>query len=821
MKEICFDEGWEFRRGFVDSAVMINDEDRVVVNLPHDGMISLETSPEAPAKHDSGYYFGDTCNYTKYFFFPKEWEGEKIGLKFDGVMMHAMIDVNGSKVAAHHYGYSPFYVDLTDYVVCGAKNRITLNINTGVQPSSRWYSGSGLFRSVTLCCSPKVHVKQDGVYIFTKEVTDNEAFLEAEIDVCNESLENRLAEVHISLIEEKSGEEKASSTRIIQVNKCKEETARMAFTLSNPVLWDVDSPNLYVAKVSVKDVGVFKTHLERNEVVSVDETETLFGVRTVTADAVRGLRINGKTVKLKGGCVHHDNGLLGAVSLYESEVRKVLKLKEVGFNAIRTAHNPPSKALVEACDRVGMYIFDEAFDAWGMSKRAGDFATYFEYIGEEELKAFVKRDRVHPSVIMWSTGNEIPERGGLGNGYTIAAKLAETMRKLDKSRPISNGICSFWSGLDDTLSQGQNSGQNAKNNEEFISWDRITEPFTNGLDIVGYNYMEEGYEKSHSLFPDRVILGSENFPKEIGFRWPLVEKLPYVIGDFTWTAWDYIGEAGLGKSAFVDPDDRLVKEGPGALMPFSTSPYPWRLANDADFDITGNMRPQGAYRSVVWGSEKTFLFAQKPENYGKTEVISLWGFTDVEKNWNFKNSVDKPIEVVAFSKADEVALILNGKEIDRKPVSQERPLPNSVRFQLTYVPGKLEAVSFKDGKEVSRDFLETTGTAEKLLLQPEKETLKADGHDVVYVKITVADKAGNTVTDASVDLTASVEGAGMLAGFGTANPITKDVYSDNKTVSFYGEATAVIRSGYEGGKTVLKVSSDALGISEECELVIE
>ena len=543
----------------------------------------------------------------------------------------------------------------------------------------------------------------------------------------------------------------------------------------------------------------------------MDEAETLFGVRTITVDSIRGLQINGKTIKLRGGCVHHDNGLLGAVSLYECEERKIRKLKETGFNAIRTAHNPPSRVLVEACDRLGMYIFDEAFDAWGMAKRTGDYSQYFETLWEKDLTAFVKRDRVHPSVIMWSTGNEIPERGGLNQGYSIATKLAECIRALDPTRPVSNGICSFWSGLDDAMAKGQNQTQNAATEKEEDFWEKQTEAFTNGLDVVGYNYMEDLYERDHELYPERVILGSENFPREIGFRWPVVEKLPYVIGDFTWTAWDYIGEAGIGKSLFVDETDPLVKKGPWAVMPPSTTCYPWRLANDADFDITGIRKPQGDYRSVVWGSEKTYLYSMQPQNYGKAEVISMWGFTDVRKCWNYAGFEGKPVEVIAFSGAEEVELLLNGVPVGKKAVQKDGTLPNSVRFVLPYEKGVLEAVSYTDGKEVSRDRLATTGEPAEIRLIPEKKELRADGHDVAFVQIEILDQNGLLVTDAQIPLKAVFSGVGELSGFGSANPVTEDNYTFPETHSFRGRATAVIRSGYEQGNAELVIENVQLG----------
>lgn len=820
MEYITFDKGWVFRRAFTDSLGMLDMVQGHEVNLPHDGMIGTEVSADAPAQVDSGYYNGDICSYTKYVEIPAEWENDHVGLKFDGAMIHAVIDINGCKTGEHHYGYSPFYIDISRYISFGKENRITININTGVQPSSRWYTGSGLFRGVMLCHSPKVHIQDDGIFVYTKEVSDDMAFLGAKVDICNDTSENRLVEVVASIFEDGSEKTSAESRRVIQVNPNSIETAEMQLNLKNPKLWDIDHPELYIVKVKASDIGTFRTHLEKNGTVLTDEAGVLFGVRTITADAVRGLQINKKTVKLKGGCIHHDNGLLGAVSLYEIEARKILKLKELGFNAIRTAHNPPSAALVEACDRLGMYIFDEAFDAWGMGKRPGDYSMYFESAWKQDMTAFVRRDRVHPSVIMWSTGNEIPERGGLDNGYTVASRLAQTIKQLDTTRPVSNGICSLWSGLDDYLAKGQNQNQNAKGDEINISWEKATEPFTNGLDVVGYNYMEDLYEKDHEMFPERVILGSENFPKEIGFRWPMVEALPYVIGEFTWTAWDYIGEAGIGKSAYVAPDDPLVEKGPWALMPQYCSPFPWRTANDADIDITGGMRPQGAYRSVIWGSEKTHLYVQHPKNFGKTEVIGMWGFTDVIKCWNFDDYTGKPVELVVFSNGDEVELLLNGRPVERKKVGNERPLPKSVRFQTLFEAGRVEAVSYRNGVEISRDAIETTGKPVGIRLVPERAGVRADGHDAVYVRIEVTDTNGAVVPDASVKLEASYTGPGTLAGFGTANPVTSENYTMPETVSFHGLAAAVIRSGYEAGTGKLTVRADLSGVEENCEIQI-
>lgn len=808
MRSISLDGKWTFRRGYLDSITMMEQDPGVLVDLPHDGMIGTPVSPDAPAKADSGYYTGGLTNYTRYVFVPEEWQGSCVGLKLDGVMMNASVDVNGSRVGMCHNGYVPFYVDLTDYVTFGENNRVSINVNTSMQPNSRWYSGSGLYRGVCLMNGPRVHIVPDGLYVFTKEINDGYAFLEALVEVVNTELQNCMAEVELTLYYDGREEVAAQTKRVIEIGHGKTENARLTLTVKDPLLWDADSPNLYRVKAKIRKLGIYTTHFVPGEDVTVDEAEAVFGIRTVTADPVHGLRINGKTVKLKGGCLHHDNGLLGSVSLPGSEERKVRKLKSIGFNAIRTAHNPPSAALIECCDRLGMYVFDEAFDAWGIGKRGGDYHQFFETDWEKDLTAFVKRDRIHPSVILWSTGNEIPERAGLGDGYGKATKIAERIRSLDGTRPVSNGICSLWSGLDDKLAIGQNQAQNAGDGMKATLWETVTEPFTNGLDVVGYNYMEDIYERDHEMFPERVILGSENFPNQIGFRWPMVEKLPYVIGDFTWTAWDYLGEAGLGKAAYVEPDDPKAPRFPWDLMPDRTSPYPWRLANDADFDITGFRCPQGDYRSVVWGNEETFLYSMHPDTFGKKEVVSMWGFPYVLRNWNYEGLEGHPMELVVFSKADEAEVFVNGKSIGRKPVSKERPFPYSVRFETTFQPGEVIAVSYQNGKEVSRATLVTTGSAQRIRLVPEKSVMAADGHDLIYVNIEITDRDGRVVPDAAVALRANVSGAGRLAGFGSANPITEEDYTDSETVSYRGRALLIMRAGYESGTCSVEICAN-------------
>ena len=827
-RNINLDEGWEFRLGNALGAMELAGAEKAkIVNLPHDYMIASDVSADAPAKAAMGYYTGEVANYVKRIFIPEEWKDDQITLKFDGVMMNATVDVNGGKAHLHHYGYTPFEVDITQMVYCGMENRICITVNPSMQPNSRWYTGAGIFRSVELVHKPKVHIANDGIYAYTEEIeydgtTPKRAYLKGQVDVVNQTGDNYIVELKLGLLTEQTRDEKVTRTTRIQVNPNSSATAYFKMTVEDPLLWDCDTPNLYVLNVQLTPAAIYKTHMIPVEDGRGDEESTLFGIRTIRADSTRGLLINGRATKLKGGCLHHDNGVLGAVSLYDSEARKIRLLKKIGFNAIRTAHNPPSKALLEACDRVGMYVFDEAFDAWGTGKQPGDYNQFFESDWKCDLSAFMRRDRVHPAVILWSTGNEIPERGGLNNGYTMATRIIEFARKLDASRPISNGICSFWSGLDDFDNEAyiqklfgnaaENvSVQNADIQGEDYSWEEGTECFTNGLDIVGYNYMESRYERDHKLYPDRVILGSENYPKEIGIMWPMVERTPYVIGDFTWTAFDYIGEAGIGKSVFLEQDDPMLKQGPFALMSHG-SLFPWRLANDADYDINGNMLPQGAYRSVVWGSGNTYLYVSDPKHNGKQELISMWGFTDIAASWNWEGHEGEPVRAIVFGNADEVELKLNGQTVGTLASGEREAenLPKSFVFEVPYEKGILEAVSYVGGSEASSACLRTTGIPAAIIVEPEKDEMAADGHSLVYVAVTVVDAEGHPVPDAEIALCASVKGAGVLAGFGSANPITDENYTSGSFKTYRGKAMAVVRSGYQSGEAVLTVEAGAL-----------
>lgn len=833
MRSVNINRDWYFGLGQIDPAMRAKGQfGEKRVNLPHDYMIEGDVYPEAPSRNASGYYNAGVAHYVKELLIPAEWAGERIVLRLDGAMMNATIEVNGDLACLQHYGYAPFEADITRLVYPGEKNRVTITVNPSMQPNSRWYSGAGLFRGVELAHMPKLHVAFGGLAGSTRKIeyaadgTPGTAFLSVSAEIRNDLAENRVAEVWFDLVREDNGETVLSRKTVTQIQPLSAGTAYMTLTVDKPLLWSAEEPNLYRLRARVKETGTYKTHIIPAEHPAEDSESVLFGIRTVEADVRHGLRVNGKEVKLRGGCLHHDNGPIGTVTVYDAEARKIRKMKEVGYNAIRTTHNPPSSALIEACDRLGMYVFDEAFDAWGMGKQPGDYSQFFDTDWEKDLAAFIRRDRCHPSVILWSTGNEITERAGLNNGYVLARKLAEAIRRIDPSRPVSNAICSFWNGLDDRLQEIQlrkwaeqdKAGglQNADiGGEKDLLWEEYTEAYANGLDIVGYNYMEAKYEQDHELFPERVILGSENFPKEIGVHWPMIEKTPWIIGDFTWTAWDYLGEAGIGKASFYEPGDPRIGDPWG-----EPSPYPWRTANDADFDVTGRIRPQGVYRRIVWGSCETAVFSYDPANFNKVETLSSWGFPGVWKRWNWQGQEGKPIRLVVFSAAEEAEILVNGVSLGRKKAGEAlcHNMPLSFVFETVYQPGTVEAVSYAGGKEVSRTALQTAGRPAAIRLTAEAGGLKPDGASLCYVNAELIDENGNVVPDADTLLKAEATGAAELLGFGSGNPVTDENYSKGRFTSYLGHALAVLRAGCEAGETKLTVSAEGL---DKAEIVLK
>lgn len=777
---------WTFYRGLPDR---FKSPEKTALDLPHDMQVGLPQSKDAtPA---SGFYPGCAGVYEKYLDIPKEWEGQRVFVEFDGVYMHATVSLNGSRLAFHPYGYSPFLVDLTPRVRFGEKNRLEVVADNSEAPNCRWYSGAGIYRDVKLLHGGPARIQHRGVYLRTESIDGGTATLAAEVRVVNDG--HLPFHGHVELVLTAPGGRETRSRASVWVEPREEAAARLRFVVEDAQLWDVDSPSLYTVRATL---------MEKGAQAPADVEETRFGIRTVAVDAVHGLRLNGRTVKLKGGCVHHTTSPLGAAD-FDSQTLRVLKAhKEAGYNALRMAHNPPSQRFLDLCDACGMLVVDEAFDGWHVEKTPHGYHKSFDDWWERDLEAFLLRDRNHPCVIAWSIGNEVYERAGTGDGYLLSRRLAEKVRSLDASRPVMMALCSLWNGLDDQDEAEFRRrvsgavGQNAMFAYTDEIWADRTESMASPLDIVGYNYMEHRYVSDHALFPDRVICGTESFPMAIDRIWALVEGNSHVIGDFTWTSADYIGEAGIGAAEYVDP--ALPEE---RLADHNSRAYPWKLAYDADWDILNQPRPQLAYRRIVWGSQETYIAARPPKNYGRKELLSPWAWPEVWNSWTFPGFEGKPVQIDVYSPGDRVELFVNGASI-----GSVKPERFTAKFETTYQPGTLEAVSYRNGVELSRDRLETAGAPAALVIRPESAQAPGDGQSLLFALVEFVDGQGRRVPGVELPLSASVEGGAGLLSFASANPLTDDNYESGQATSFDGRAMAILRAGSQPGQAVLTVS---------------
>ncbi len=782
MNRISIDRNWKFRTE--------KKGDASTVNLPHDFTIGTDVSADAASAAASGYYTGGTGYYEKTLSVPQEWKNKKVIVEFDGSYGLTDVSFNGRAIVSHPYGYTPFHADITEFVTPGEDGILTVTVDNSSQLNSRWYSGSGLYRHVDLLVGDLIHIAPWGIYAHTERISDGTAYVIVEITVQNETDESGEYRVCASIGE-------AAESRVVHIEAGGKTVCRLRFVIPDADLWDTDNPALYTVSARVKN----------RDGCCLDSDFVSFGIRTVSAEVKNGFMLNGRTVKLKGACVHHDNGLLGAASFYDSEYRKLSLLKNNGFNAVRSAHNPPSRDMLAICDKLGIIVMDEAFDMWNLEKNTNDYHLYFGNNWESDMESFILRDRNHPSVAIWSIGNEVGERGGGGNGYEVARALAEKVRSLDSTRPVTSAVCILWNGTVPKEAEGifeeekrisETEGAEAAASFREANWGKYTEPYGAVLDIMGYNYLPERYEKDGVRFPDRIICGTESFPKEIDRVWDITEKLPYVIGDFTWTGFDYIGEAGIGKAVYYDKAEKDSAD--------MVSGFPWRLANCSDFDICGFERPQLHYRKIVWGSNETYIASGYPANYGKAEELSAWSWPERENSWTWRGYEGKPVQVDVYSAAQEVELILNGVSLGRKPAGKSNRY--TAEFNVIYAPGTLTAISYNGNEEISRDVVFTAGRPETIRLTSNVASLLANGCSLAYITAEITDASGTRVPDAEILCKADVSGAGELAAFGVARPITAENYCSGAFTSYRGRLLAIVRSKTESGSVTLTVSAE-------------
>ena len=740
------------------------------VTLPHDAQILEKRSAEA-SDGGHGYFPGGVYTYEKTFTAPAEWEGKKVLVEFEGVYKNSTVSLNGNVIGGHKYGYTTFTVELTG-LNYGAENTLTVVADNSKLPNSRWYTGSGIYRPVWLHIGGKEHIEYQGVKITTLSI--DPAVIKVETKATSD--------VTVEILDD---------DKVVAFGS----GSVCEITVPNAKLWCDETPNLYTAKVTCGE----------------DVVEEKFGIRTIRWSN-KGLFINGKETLLRGGCVHHDNGILGAATYDESEWRRVRIMKEAGFNSLRAAHNPTSRAMLEACDYYGMYMMDESFDMWYNRKTKNDYGLDFEEFWAIDTAAMVNRDYNHPSVIMYSIGNEVAEPAE-AKGVEAGKKQIDLIHSLDATRPVTCGLNLmvmsraakgqgiYQDGEQKTGSVNQpkeekvtngslafnimasfiGTGMNKGGNSPKV--DALATPIINALDIAGYNYGSGRYPLEEKQHPERIIFGSETFPQDIYKNWEMVKKYPYLLGDFMWTAWDYLGEAGIGCWSYTGG------------MPFNR-PYPWVLAGPGVIDICGT--PDGAcrYASTVWGLEKAPRIAVKPVNHpGIRPSKSVWRGTNAIESWAWANCEGNKAEVEVYAQAAAVELLLNGKTLGKKKIKECKAI-----FKTKYASGTLTAVAYDaSGKEISRSELVSASGKAAISVKPEVTAAKAG--QIVYVPVQIVGENGVVESNADRKLTVTVEGGELLA-FGSANPCTEEQYHVGRFTTYYGRALAVVRVNGETTVTV-------------------
>lgn len=794
MKKRVFNRNWMVRPGVQGPFEILfgGAAEGKRVTLPHDAMIEEERDPNCPSSGQSAFYPAKSYTYTKTFTAPEDWRGQRTMVRFEGVMQKAMVYLNGQFLGGHSYGYTGFTVDLTPALRCGQENELKV-FAVGQERWSRWYSGMGIYRDVYLLQGGLVCFTSEGLKITTESVEDGYAVLRVEGAVEDRSGSAGMPELRLTV---SAGGTAAELSAVLPLEAGGTLSFSQRITVDGPALWSPDSPNMYICTAELYDGDTI-----------LDSTEERFGIRTLRLDARQGLRINGESVKLRGACIHHDNGIIGCTNLYKAELFRMQQLKAAGFNAIRSAHHPAGDSLLRACDEIGILVMDELADMWNEPKNANDYSLDFDRDWKDAAAAMVEKDYNHPSVVLYSTGNEIPEIGK-AQGAAQHRRITELLKSLDPTRYTTCGINGFLAvsdclgGMMEEQKQETINASNAGAGSEGLNslmgasqWDQTDkfsvsplltqrlEPAVSSVDVAGYNYLTARHVLEHENHPDRVVVGSETFPPEIGRLWKIVEENPHVIGDFTWTGYDYLGEAGIGIPHYTE-----IK---------AQGSYPDRLAYCGDVNLNADRRPVSYLREIAFGLRKEpFIAVHRPEVFGKAYDHNNWKYFDAIDSWTFPGYEEKPTRVYVLADCDEVELFLNGESLGRRKVGEILPL--TAAYDLAYRPGELKAVGYMDGAPCGENILVTAGEPAAMRVTASDTEIEAGGQGVAFLTVDLVDTQGRRSRWEKKTISVKVEGAGTLLGFGSANPSCGGSYQDNAWDAFDGRVMAAVRGGEPG-----------------------
>jgi beta-galactosidase len=787
MKKIDFNDNWKYK-------ILDSDNEYISISVPHDAMCYEKRDLSSKGRHNIGWFVCKDYEYVKEFEVPSEYEGNKIVFEFEGVYHEAEVYVNGVKLAYRPYGYTNFYVDATDEVKVGEKNIIKVIARNSDQPNSRWYSGTGIYRPVWMYVGGEQYININGIKVSTLKCSGKAktATLDISLDTVGDD------KVYLTL-----------STLNGEVVATKETYERkLTWDLEGIRLWSKKNPYLYNLTAQIGD----------------DEVTETIGIRILKWGPKNGVEINGRRVILRGACIHHDNGLLGACSFYEAEERKVRLLMENGYNAIRCAHNPCSKEFLKACDRLGMLVMDEYVDMWYIHKNKYDYATYMQKWWKQDLYDMVEKDYNHPCVIMYSTGNEVAETGEK-KGIELTKNMTEYLHSLDATRPVSCGVNIFFNFLysmgfgvysdDKAESLASENKKNKPVGSEFYNTlagmfgdytmkigatlhmcDVKTRDAYANMDIAGYNYGIFRYKHDLKKYPNRLILGSETFCKDAYDFYELAKKEPRIVGDFVWSGMDYIGEAGVGSWEYSD------------YAPMETQDPGWLTAGSGRLDILGFADGEALYTRVALARERGPYIAVKPVYQTGRHTPSAWKMTDAKESWSWDDCTGKTAEVEVYARAYSVELFVNGKSAGKHILRNKC----NTTYKVAYDPGMVVAVAYDiDGNELGRKELLTASGTTVLKLTPEKDSVS--NGELVYIRMEYTDKMGIWKPMEKHRVLVEVEN-GELKGLGNACPYNKDGYWQNHTSTYYGRALAVVKAKGSGEVTVtVKDESDTYTVT--------
>lgn len=807
-------EGWKVKKGSVNMLDSFSEQAGGFreVRLPHDAMIHEERTPDTANGHQTGFYPGGMYTYILELEVPEEWEKKKLLLEFEGVSNYPRVYVNGDYCGGCYNAYSGFYVALEQYLKYGEKNEIRVEAHNE-EETSRWYCGGGIYRDVNLLIGEEIYFEPDRLRVTAENPDQKSATIVVETVLKNRGLKNQKVWIETEILDGQ-GETVASDRVPVTMFAEGTEQLKQRILLQSPKLWDAEHPALYQCRVQAVCEGKI-----------YDTENTTFGIRKLELSAASGFKVNGKEVKLRGACIHLDNGLLGAAAEKDADERKIRLLKEAGFNCVRSSHQPMGKHMLDACDRLGMYVMDELSDMWTRSKNARDYASVFPISWEKDVEGMIRKDYNHPCVILYSTGNEIQE-AGTAKGAQINRMIERKIKELDATRYTVSAINGMLAGqsrmgeimaqamgmtpekMAEMMEQALQSGDAAEGTgsseggadalngmmavlqgplADGIATSQVLaemiEEFVSVTDIAGYNYLTALHETEKERHPNRVVLGTETFPADIVRLWSIVKKNPHVIGDMTWAGYDYLGEAGCGIFHYDGAEN------------FSAH-WPDRTAYIGDLDLIGCRRPISYLREIVYGLRKApYLAVLRIDRSGQKHSLTPWMWKDNIASWTWPGYEGEMASVDVYAEADEVELFLNDRSFGKKKIKDVYV----ATYEIPYEPGRLTAIAYKNGTETGRFSLETAEGAPCLKVQADRQKLKAGSDELAFLTVNLQDQKGRTDLFHKTKISVKVEGAGELAGFGSADPQAEGSYDDTVWETYDGYVMAVVRAGKEKG----------------------